>query len=119
MLINILVLLAAAVIGLGIFGAILLRDPDQDGIHLAPIVLIVLGIAGFAMARLIPVDAAASPGRALLTVGLLWTGWLGVVGIMIQALRGKMPLYAGWLIAGGALLTLAPLGGYIVAGWLT
>jgi hypothetical protein len=38
------------------------------------------------------------------------------VGYVVQLLRSKLTLYSGWLVAGGALLTFAPICGYLIAG---
>ena len=115
-MINILILFAALLIGLGIYLAVVQRDPEENPLPISVIVLVLIGAAGFAMSRMIPVDAAESPGRALVTVMMLWLGWLGVVGYVVQLLRSKLTLYSGWLVAGGALLTFAPICGYLIAG---
>ncbi|MGI3169697.1 hypothetical protein ACRARG_11115 [Pseudooceanicola sp. C21-150M6] len=110
-----LFLVIGTVLGLIIYLALVRRDPDSGFFPLLGPAVVVLGIAGFAMLRLLPLDAGVNPTRVLLAIALLWLGWVALLAFLSQAILRRIPASYPAPTIGGAVMTLAPALGYIAA----
>ena len=107
----------ASVLGLAVFAALVRNEPEPAFFRVIGVLVVLLGIAGLAILRLLPNEAEGAAGRLVFSLGLLWLAWIGVLAFVAQALRLRFPQSADWLLLSAGLATLAPVSGMVVALW--
>ena len=110
-----LFLIAVCLVGLGVYVALVRRSPNRSFFPLLGPGIILLGAAGLAMLRLLPIDAAENTARVLVALALLWIGWIGRVAFVVQAIHRRMPGSYPWPTLFGSVVTFSPVLGFLVA----
>ena len=113
----------ACVVGFGIFAMLVRGEPERGYFRGLLALLVPVGLAGFAMLRLLP-HATAQGGpdgavRLVVALSLLWLCWIGVMAFVSQALRLRFPQGADMVLLAGGLATLAPAAGLVVSLWMS
>lgn len=102
--------LVFALVGLALY-ALLVRRAVVP--LLGPGVLL-LGIAGVGILRLLPNEGDENSVRTLIALAMLWVGWIGLTALVAQFLNRRMPDLAPLPVVTGAVATLAPVAGYLI-----
>lgn len=114
-MIQILIVVLSAIAGVGLYVALVRRIPNRAFFPMLGPGVLLLGIAGIGMLRLLPVNAAENPARVGVALVMLWIGWVGGMALLAQMLSRRMPAAHPWPVMAGAVATFAPVIGYIVA----
>ncbi|MEC7297813.1 MAG: hypothetical protein VXY45_12820 [Pseudomonadota bacterium] len=104
-----------AIVGVGLYVSLVRRMPNGSFFPLLGPGVLLLGLAGIGILRLLPVDATESPVRVILALVMLWVGWVGLMALLAQTLSRSMPGAQPWPVLTGGAATLAPALGFIVA----
>jgi len=108
----------AALLGLAIFAMLVRNEPEPAFFRVIGVMVVLLGLAGFGLLRLLPNESGAGAGRLVFSLALLWVAWIGLLAFVVQALRLRFPQSADWLLLSAGLATLAPVTGMVVALWM-
>ncbi|WP_188479245.1 hypothetical protein [Primorskyibacter flagellatus] len=110
-----LFLILVAILGVGLFTALIRRGPNRRFFPMLIAGVILLGGTGVAMIRLLPIDAAEHGTRVYVALTLLWVGWIGIVALAVQWILRRASGSYPWPVVAGTFATLAPVFGFLVA----
>ena len=111
----ILSLVVVAILGVVLYSLLVRRSPNRAFVPMLLPGVILLGLAGFGMLRLLPADTDDHTIRTFVALTLLWFGWIGLSALVAQMLNRRMPDLSPMPVAVGALATLAPVAGFLIA----
>ncbi|WP_407494059.1 hypothetical protein [Pseudooceanicola sp. MF1-13] len=103
------------VVGVGVYVSLVRRMPNRSFFPLLGAGVVLLGLAGIGMLRLLPVDASENPTRVIVALMMLWIGWVGLMALIAQMLNSRMAGAHPWPVVAGGIGTLAPLLGFFIA----
>ena len=103
-------LVAVAVVGLLIYAAL----AQRGYVPLLGPGVVLLGIAGIGILRLLPTDSEGTTMRTFIALGMLWIGWLGLCALIVQIITPRAPDAAPVPALAGAVATLAPIAGFLI-----
>lgn len=103
-------LIAVAIVGLGLYAALVRRGYLP---MLGPGVIL-LGVAGIGILRLLPTDGDDTALRTLIALVMLWIGWIGLTALVVQLMNRRLPDIAPVPSLTGAVATLAPIAGFLI-----
>jgi len=103
------------VVGIGLYVSLVRRMPNRSFFPMLGVGVVLLGLAGIGMVRLLPVDAAENPTRVIVALMMLWIGWVGLMALITQVLNRRVPGAHPWPVIAGGTATLAPLLGFFLA----
>ena len=109
------ILIALTLVGLGLYALLVRRAANGSFVPLLGSGVVLLGIAGIGILRLLPTDDTETTVRTYVALAMLWIGWIGLSALIAQALSRRMPDLAPAPSMIGALATLAPLAGFLIA----
>lgn len=115
----ILYLVLTTVIGLGLYATLLRNQAERSTLPLLGPGVILLGIAGIGILRLLPTDTTETTMRTFVALAMLWIGWIGLTALVTQMLTRRMPDIAPVPALSGAVATLAPVAGFLIARTMT
>ena len=118
-MIQILYIVLVVLIGLGLYATLVRGRPDRATLPLLGPGVALLGIAGIGILRLLPTDNAETTMRTYVALAMLWVGWIGLIALLTQILTRRMPDIAPVPALSGAVATLAPVAGFLLAKTMT
>lgn len=104
-----------ALVGLGLYAALVRRGYVP---MLGPGVVL-LGIAGIGILRLLPTDAETLSVRTVVALVMLWVGWIGLTALTAGLLNRRLSDIAPLPVITGAVATLAPVAGFLIVKMFT
>lgn len=103
-------LIVVALLGLVIYAALVRRGY----VPLLGPGVVLLGIAGIGILRLLPTDGEETTMRTYIALGMLWIGWLGLCALIAQLITRRASETAPLPAMAGAVATLAPVAGFLI-----